>query len=189
MLTNSKLHCVGDGRHASLGPQTTWWHARWPGRAGPPGPTDRKHLAGRHLNRQTRPPRALPVINEDSMHRRGRDRRSPYSDSLRSPGDAVTARAYTPGCGRLHAVHRTNSCRRWTRATRCFKANSHRHARHDLDCLVCVASTSAVWIGFPTTQDCRRQSIWSLNTFTAIVQFTRRHTRHDTDRIVLSCLI
>jgi len=35
-----------------------------------------------------------------------------------------------------------------------------------------------VWIGFPTTQDCRRQKSWSLNTLIAIVQFTRpRQTR------------
>jgi len=54
--------------------------------------------------------------------------------------------------------------------------------------LVSVASASAVWIGFPTTQDCRRQKIWSkLNTFSAIVQFTPAHqTRHREDRLVLS---
>ena len=34
---------------------------------------------------------------------------------------------------------------------------------------VCVVSASAVWIGFSTTQDDRRQKIWSLNTFRAIV--------------------
>jgi len=33
-------------------------------------------------------------------------------------------------------------------------------------------SASAVWIGFRTTQDCRRQKIWILDTIVAIVQFT-----------------
>jgi len=46
---------------------------------------------------------------------------------------------------------------------------------------------SAVWIGFQTTQDCRRKKIWSLNTFRAIVQFTPAHqTRHREDRLVVS---
>jgi len=55
------------------------------------------------------------------------------------------------------------------------------------NCLVCVVSASAVWTGFPTTQDCRRQKMWSLNTFTAIVQFTSAHkTRHRQDRLVAS---
>ena len=40
------------------------------------------------------------------------------------------------------------------------------------NCLVCVASASVAWNGFPTTQDCRRQKTWSLNTLIAIVQFT-----------------
>ena len=54
--------------------------------------------------------------------------------------------------------------------------NSHRHSRHDKTVSsVCVASASAVWIGFPTTQDSRRQKIWSLNTFTAFVQLTPAH--------------
>ena len=53
--------------------------------------------------------------------------------------------------------------------------------------LVCVASASAVWIGFPTTQDCRRQKIWSLNTFRGFVQFTPAHqTRHRQDCLVAS---
>ena len=40
------------------------------------------------------------------------------------------------------------------------------------NCLICVASASVVWIGFPTTRYCRRQKIWSQNTFRAIVEFT-----------------
>ena len=41
------------------------------------------------------------------------------------------------------------------------------------NCLVCVASASTVWTGqLPTTQDCRRQKIRSLDTFRAVVQFT-----------------
>jgi len=54
------------------------------------------------------------------------------------------------------------------------------------NCLVCcVASASAAWTGFPTTQDCRRQKIWSLNTLIAIV-----HTAwHDIEGTVLSCLM
>jgi len=53
---------------------------------------------------------------------------------------------------------------------------------------VCVASASVVWIGFPqTTQDCRREKIWSPNTFRAIVQFTRpRQTRRRQDCFVVS---
>ena len=56
-----------------------------------------------------------------------------------------------------------------------------------LSCLVCVASDSAFWIGFLTTQDCCRQRNWSLNMFRSIVQFTLAHqTRH---RTVLSCMV
>jgi len=67
---------------------------------------------------------------------------------------------------------------------RALKLYSHRHARHDKT-LVCVASTSAVWFGFSTTQDCRRPKMWSLDAFRAIVQFTpAHHTRHD--RLVAS---
>ena len=40
------------------------------------------------------------------------------------------------------------------------------------NCLVCVASASALWTGFPTTQDCRRLEIWSLNALMAIGKFT-----------------
>ena len=48
-------------------------------------------------------------------------------------------------------------------------------------------SASAVWIVFPTTQDCRRQKIWSLNTLIAIVQFTSpRQTRQRQDCLVVS---
>ena len=55
------------------------------------------------------------------------------------------------------------------------------------NCLVWVASASVVWFGFPTTQDCRRQKIWSLNTLVAIVQFARtRQTRHRQDCFVVS---
>jgi len=55
------------------------------------------------------------------------------------------------------------------------------------NCLVCVVSASVVWTGFPTTQDCCRQKMWSLNTFRAIVQFTSAHkTRHRQDRLVAS---
>ena len=69
----------------------------------------------------------------------------------------------------------------WTR----LKANSRRHARHNKTVLsICVASASAMWIGFPTTQNCRRQKTWSLNTFSS-----HRHTRHDIHRTVLSCLV
>ena len=57
------------------------------------------------------------------------------------------------------------------------------------NCLVCVASDSAVWTGFPTTRDCRRQKIWSSNTFgRELSSNSHRHTGYDTDRIVLSCL-
>jgi len=50
-----------------------------------------------------------------------------------------------------------------------------------------VLSVSRVnWIP-PTTQDCRRQKIWSLNTFRAVVQFTpARQTRRRQDRLVVS---
>ena len=41
-----------------------------------------------------------------------------------------------------------------------------------------------VRIGFPTTQDCRRQKIRSLDTSNL-----HRHTRHHTDRTVLLCLV
>jgi len=68
-----------------------------------------------------------------------------------------------------------------------IKANSHRHARHDTNYLVCVASASVVWTGFQTTQDCRRQKIWSLNTFTAIAPFASAHqTQQRQDRLVVS---
>ena len=44
-----------------------------------------------------------------------------------------------------------------------------------------------MWIGFPTTQNCRRQKIWSLNTLIALVQFTPpRQTRHRLDCFVVS---
>ena len=50
---------------------------------------------------------------------------------------------------------------------------------------VCVASASAVWTGFPTTQDCRRLKICSTNTFGAIV-----HTgTPDTTQTGLSCRV
>ena len=56
------------------------------------------------------------------------------------------------------------------------------------DCLVCVASVSAAWIGFMTTQDCRRHNIWSLNTLIATVQFTPpRQTRQDCHFVRQDC--
>jgi len=78
---------------------------------------------------------------------------------------------------------------------RSLKANSHRYARHEKTVLsvsrplrqIKSINQSAVWIGFQTTQDCRRKKIWSLNTFRAIVQFTPAHqTRHREDRLVVS---
>jgi len=52
---------------------------------------------------------------------------------------------------------------------------------------VCVLSASAVWTGFPTTQDCRRQEVWSQNTLIAIVQFTApRQARYRQDCLVVS---
>ena len=55
------------------------------------------------------------------------------------------------------------------------------------NCLVRVVYASAVWTGFSTTQGCRRQKIWSLNTFKAIVRFMPAHqTRHRQDRLVVS---
>ena len=74
------------------------------------------------------------------------------------------------------------------KCVRDVKANSHLHARRQQNCLVCVASASAVWIGFPTTQDCRRQKIWEVWTRSEQSSNSHRHTRHDTDRTVLSCL-
>ena len=57
------------------------------------------------------------------------------------------------------------------------------------NCLVCVASDSPLWTGFPTTRDCRWQKIWSSNTFgRELSSNSHRHTGYDTDRIVLSCL-
>ena len=57
------------------------------------------------------------------------------------------------------------------------------------NCLVCVASASAVWTGFPTTQDCRRRKFWSLNTFKAIClnhTGTPEQTLHRQDCFVAS---
>ena len=52
---------------------------------------------------------------------------------------------------------------------------------------VCAVCASAVWIGYSTTQDCRRQKIWIVNTLIAIVQFTPpRQTRQD--YFVVSCV-
>ena len=51
--------------------------------------------------------------------------------------------------------------------------NSHRHATPKQFCLCRVCLGGVNWI-FSTTQDCRRQKIWSLNV-TAIVQFTPPH--------------
>jgi len=49
-----------------------------------------------------------------------------------------------------------------------------------LSCLCRVRSGGVNWI-----PDCRRQKIWSLNTFTAIVQFTPAHrTRHRQDGLL-----
>jgi len=48
------------------------------------------------------------------------------------------------------------------------------------NCLVSVSSASpAVWTGFPTTHDCRRQTIWSLNTLIQQLSNSHRHARHD----------
>ena len=50
-----------------------------------------------------------------------------------------------------------------------------------------IVSASAMYIGFSTTQDFRRQRIWSLNTLTAIIQFTPPcQTRHWQDCFVVS---
>ena len=54
------------------------------------------------------------------------------------------------------------------------------------NCLVCFASASA---GFPTTQDCRRQKNWNVWTRSEQSSNSHRHTRHDADRTVLSCLL
>jgi len=62
------------------------------------------------------------------------------------------------------------------------KADSHHHARH-VKTFLCRVRFGCV-NGFPTTRDCRRQKIWSLNTFRARPN-SHRHTRHDTDRTVL----
>ena len=65
--------------------------------------------------------------------------------------------------------------------------NSHRQARPDKtvqNSPVSVVAASAMWIEFSTTQDCRRQEIRSLNTLTAIVQFTP--ARHWQDCFVVS---
>ena len=68
-----------------------------------------------------------------------------------------------------------------------IKANLHRHARHDKAVLYVSRPPSVAWTGFPTMQVRRRQTIWSLNTFRAIVQFTSaRQTRHGQNRLVVS---
>jgi len=59
------------------------------------------------------------------------------------------------------------------RSTHVSALRSIRTARSDLTKLFCrVASASAVWIGFSTTEGCRQRNIWDLDTFRAIVQFT-----------------
>ena len=47
-------------------------------------------------------------------------------------------------------------------------------------------SASAVWIGFWTTQDCRRQKILCMNTLTAIFKFTPPHQTRQDRRACLS---
>jgi len=63
-----------------------------------------------------------------------------------------------------------------------LKANHHRHAGHNKTVLSvsCPRRTCELDSRHPTTQDCRRQKIWSMNTLIAIVR-----TRHRCDCLVV----